>query len=89
MLFTLLSSVHTCSLQTDSGRQRGVPAPCIHRDSGVTDKKRVSLFPFSFIRTVTVGPGIAPDLLTLPKQALAGLRQRTASLPPVGNYTLP
>jgi len=29
----------------------------------------------SFIRTVTVGPGISPDLLTLPWQALAGYSQ--------------
>ena len=28
--------------------------------------------PFSSIRTVTVGFGFAPNLLTLPRQALAG-----------------
>ena len=26
----------------------------------------------SFIRTLTVGPGVTPDLLTIPKDALAG-----------------
>jgi hypothetical protein len=33
---------------------------------------------FSFIRTMTVGPGITPDLLTLARKAkaLAGLRTR-------------
>ena len=30
-------------------------------------------FAFSFIRTLTVGPGITPGLLTLQMQALAGL----------------
>ena len=43
---------------------------------------------FSPIRTVTVGSGIAPDLLTLPKQALAG-SSAEAEIPPVGNFTLP
>jgi hypothetical protein len=44
---------------------------------------------------VTVGPGIAPDLLTLfaaadgrIEQALAGL-PALADLPPVGNFTPP
>ncbi len=48
-----------------------------------------------FIRTMTVGPGITPGLLTLPmreellhRQALAGLASSTP-LPPVGNYTPP
>lgn len=42
------------------------------------------------IRTLTVGPGITPDLLTFefsPK-ALAGF-QRMADLPPVGNFAPP
>jgi hypothetical protein len=46
---------------------------------------------FSSIRTVTVGSGITPDLLTLkPKglQALAGLPSQEGS-PPVRNSTLP
>ena len=48
----------------------------------------------SFIRTITVGPGIAPDLLTLvlrEKQALAGWSSVLAQLrlPPVGNCTPP
>jgi len=49
----------------------------------------------SFIRTLTVGPGIAPDLLTLlnaadgrTEQALAGL-PALADLPPVGNFAPP
>ncbi|GAN70405.1 hypothetical protein ASY01nite_21520 [Acetobacter syzygii] len=57
-------------------------------NTGVTDRKRVSPL-FSFIRTVTVGSGVTPDLLTLPKQALAGLEEQAPPLPPVGNYTLP
>jgi hypothetical protein len=54
--------------------------------------------PFSFIRTLTVGFGITPNLLTLPpedsrknwisgKKALAGLGY--PPLPPVGNFTPP
>ncbi len=43
---------------------------------------------FSFIRTLTVGSGIAPDLLpsTL-MEALAGSRQ--SRIPPVGNFAPP
>jgi len=42
---------------------------------------------------MTVGPGITPDLLTLPHGA-AGARglapcRQTQVLPPVGNYTPP
>ena len=47
--------------------------------------------PFSFIRTVTVGFGFAPNLLTLPalgRQALAGSCD-LLQLPPVGTYTPP
>ena len=46
----------------------------------------------SFIRTVTVGPGIAPDLLTPAVTGTAG-RSRAAALqtriPPVGNSAPP
>ena len=53
--------------------------------------RKRSLTSFSFIRTLTVGSGIAPDLLTLPSpsgdQALAGLE--FPPLPPVGNFTPP
>src|SRR6185437_16288746 len=50
--------------------------------------------PFSFIRTLTVGFGVAPNLLTLLlratlwKKALAGLGffLRRSPLPPVGNF---
>ena len=60
--------------------------------------------PFSSIRTVTVGFGVAPNLLTLPKapkgirQALAGLSPNhlglntppgSRLLPPVGTFTPP
>lgn len=42
----------------------------------------------SFIRTLTVGSGIAPDLLPLTEmKALAGSRQ--SRIPPVGNFTPP
>jgi len=47
---------------------------------------------FSLIRTLTVGFGISPNLLTLNQavQALAGLTAiKNTVLPPVGNYTLP
>ena len=43
---------------------------------------------FSFIRTITVGTGITPVLLTLPVKALAGLLLSNSS-PPVGNFTPP
>src|SRR5260370_1970419 len=46
--------------------------------------------PFSFIRTLTVGFGIAPNLLTLPLGE--GRRSRawaTSPLPPVGSFTPP
>jgi len=47
----------------------------------------------SFIRTVTVGPGFAPGLLTPPnprgaQRALAGSRAE-ARIPPVGSFTPP
>src|SRR5262245_31469367 len=47
----------------------------------------------SFIRTVTVGPGIAPDLLTPPLKRVAGARglgrRDCTPLPPVGSSTPP
>ncbi len=51
----------------------------------------------SFIRTMTVGSGFAPDLLTLAntqaRQALAGCCQnhvyQFCQIPPVGNFTPP
>lgn len=48
------------------------------------------VFPSSFIRTMTVGSGMGPDLLTLPgdRQALAGSASEDA-LPPVGISTPP
>ena len=51
--------------------------------------------PSSFIRTMTVGSGIGPDLLTFPRQgrrkALAGSSHGTGpgDLPPVGSCTPP
>jgi hypothetical protein len=50
--------------------------------------------PSSFIRTVTVGSGIGPDLLTfrLAAEALAGSSRPFGgdrNLPPVGNFTPP
>ena len=46
--------------------------------------------PLSLIRTMTVGFGFAPNLLTrlLKDAALAGLK-RVGSLPPVGTFTPP
>jgi hypothetical protein len=51
---------------------------------------RGQIFPFSSIRTVTVGFGIAPNLLTPPiaRRALAGFGDRSP-LPPVGTFTPP
>jgi len=46
--------------------------------------------PFSFIRTLTVGLGIAPNLLTLPSEVKEGARGLgLPPLPPVGNFTPP
>jgi len=46
--------------------------------------------PFSFIRTVTVGFGVAPNLLTLPLCREQGARGLGPSpLPPVGTFTPP
>jgi hypothetical protein len=36
--------------------------------------RNAQLFSFSFIRTLTVGPGITPDLLTLPMEGARGLQ---------------
>jgi hypothetical protein len=43
---------------------------------------------FSFIRTMTVGLGITPNLLSPSERALAGLNS-FLFLPPVGTFTLP
>src|ERR1700761_4631240 len=50
----------------------------------------------SFIRTLTVGSGFSPDLLTpyrhvldIGARGLAGSRFRAAGIPPVGNFTPP
>jgi len=43
---------------------------------------------FSPVRTVTVGSGISPDLLTSAFQSARGLRSQ-APLPPVGSFTPP
>ena len=46
--------------------------------------------PFSFIRTVTVGFGVAPNLLTLSPFREEGARGLGLSpLPPVGTFTPP
>lgn len=43
---------------------------------------------FSPIRTITVGSGFSPDLLTLSTTGARGLIRYT-KIPPVGNFTLP
>ena len=49
--------------------------------------------PSSFIRTVTVGSGIGPDLLTFATLHTCGLRSARglvlAHLPPVGSFAPP
>jgi len=63
------------------------------RNNGAHANPREAPQPFSFIRTLTVGFGIAPNLLThfpashLGKKALAGLGY--PPLPPVGTFTPP
>ncbi|GAU08743.1 hypothetical protein DPF_1459 [Desulfoplanes formicivorans] len=50
---------------------------------------RVEAVSSSFIRTVTVGPGLSPGLLTfLPSGSARGLPGKTG-IPPVGNCTPP
>jgi hypothetical protein len=53
-------------------------------------------FAISFIRTVTVGSGIAPDLLTLRNQSKTAPQALAGScglfrpqIPPVGNFAPP
>jgi hypothetical protein len=61
--------------------------PEMARPNGHARRQR-RLVPFSFIRTLTVGSGVAPDLLTSRVSgALAGLA--LLPLPPVGNFTPP
>ncbi len=43
----------------------------------------------SFIRTVTVGPGFAPGLLTLRNRRRSRARPMQPGIPPVGNFTPP
>ena len=43
-----------------------------NRACGSRRRRKPVAIPFSSIRTVTVGFGFAPNLLTLPRQALAG-----------------
>src|SRR6516162_1156283 len=79
----VLALIHRCS-STQETRIRAIRAskdypPCVRQ-----------IFPFSFIRTVTVGFGIAPNLLTPPiaRRALAGFGD-CSPLPPVGTFTPP
>jgi hypothetical protein len=44
---------------------------------------------FSFIRTMTVGSGIKPDLLTFPEAPESARGLKLALLPPVGSFTPP
>lgn len=44
---------------------------------------------FSFIRTMTVGSGITPDLLTLRPKAEGARGLGVAALPPVGSFAPP
>jgi len=78
------------SLQGVGGQNQG--ARKRRRDTPPREgMRRLTLSRFSFIRTVTVGPGIAPGLLTLrpfEAKALAGSRIETR-IPPVGNLTPP
>ena len=44
---------------------------------------------FSFIRTMTVGSGIQPDLLTFPENPESARGLKLSLLPPVGSFTPP
>jgi hypothetical protein len=70
VLFTLISLIHPMHW-TDSGPDEKIHAHLPR--AGRRSAGSIALA-FSFIRTITVGPGIAPDLLTPPKRALAGLQ---------------
>ena len=60
----------------------------IDRDFADTHEAPVEGIPLSLYPDYTVGPGIAPDLLTSPSRGSArGLG--VAALPPVGNRTPP
>jgi hypothetical protein len=75
---------HVKVKNTNQGARKSLPTAC---------RQEVKTIAISFIRTVTVGPGIQPDLLTLEPakashQALAGSCV-DAQIPPVGNFTPP
>jgi hypothetical protein len=75
---------HVKVKNTNQGARKSLTPAC---------KQGVKTIAISFIRTVTVGPGIQPDLLTLrlakaSHQALAGSCVK-AEIPPVGNFTPP
>src|SRR5207247_7843942 len=60
------------------------------RNSGAHAKPREAPQPFSSIRTLTVGLGIAPNLLTLfPRKEEGARGLGLAPLPPVGSFTPP
>jgi hypothetical protein len=65
---------------------------CARRPAAAHARGKTVGIAISFIRTVTVGFGLTPNLLTLPRhepgQALAGLCDCSPS-PPVGIFTPP
>jgi len=64
-------------MRTTKSRSRTETALRSRAARSASNGQKRSLTSFSFIRTLTVGSGVAPDLLTLPSpsedQALAGL----------------
>ena len=72
------------------------PAPRTNTHTGKPSQREAHGFAISFIRTVTVGSGIAPDLLTLrSKNFSAGARGLPQTflfsprIPPVGSFAPP
>ena len=60
----------------------------IDRDFADTHEAPVEGIPLSLYPDYTVGPGIAPGLLSLSLERRSRAR-RSASLPPVGNFAPP
>jgi hypothetical protein len=87
------------ALQTDkdaplNAAQGGVHAP--RELPGGATETNMTICTSSSIRTVTVGSGFSPDLLTPCRhiddagaRGLTGRRFRVAGIPPVGNFTPP
>jgi predicted amino acid dehydrogenase len=103
MIETLVAKVGRKTFQGIANRQRRAADRRAARRSrtaltaGDDTETNMTICTSSSIRTMTVGSGIAPDLLTpviknledAGARGLTGSRFRVAGIPPVGNFTPP